>query len=106
MPRCPLFGRYPGESGHNSDIVKPTRLTQSGQSLQTLRLKAAIVQASRPRMGQVAIAEIGSPIGGPMRRFTAALPVLTRLLLVFASITSTQAASQPPHVVVLCSACT
>jgi len=28
MPRCPLFGRYQRESGHNSDIVKPTRLTQ------------------------------------------------------------------------------
>ena len=27
MPRCPLFGRYQGESGHDSDIVKPTRLT-------------------------------------------------------------------------------
>ena len=40
-----------------------------------------------------------------MRRFTAALPVLTGLLLVFASITGTQAASKPPHVGVLCSAC-
>jgi putative tryptophan/tyrosine transport system substrate-binding protein len=40
-----------------------------------------------------------------MRRFTAALPVLTGLLLVFASITSTQAASKPPHVGVLCSPC-
>src|SRR5258708_34903176 len=30
LPRCPQFGRDRGESGHNSDIVKPTRLTQSG----------------------------------------------------------------------------
>src|SRR6476659_296847 len=31
MPRRLLFGRYQGESGHDSDIVKPTRLTRSGQ---------------------------------------------------------------------------
>src|SRR5258705_955638 len=30
MPRCPLFGRYRGKSGSDSDIVKPTRLTQLG----------------------------------------------------------------------------
>jgi hypothetical protein len=32
MPLCPLFGRYREESGHNSDILKPTRLTRNGHS--------------------------------------------------------------------------
>src|ERR1700675_387671 len=27
MARCPLFGRYQGESGSDSDVAKPTRLT-------------------------------------------------------------------------------
>jgi hypothetical protein len=30
MPPCPFFGRYRGESGSDSDIVKPTRLTRLG----------------------------------------------------------------------------
>jgi hypothetical protein len=36
MPLCPLFGRYREESGHNSEILKPTRLTQLRHSV-TLR---------------------------------------------------------------------
>ena len=32
LPPCPLFSRYRGMSGLVTDIVKPTRLTQSGSS--------------------------------------------------------------------------
>jgi hypothetical protein len=31
-PECPQFGRYRGISGHLTDVVKTSRLTQSGHS--------------------------------------------------------------------------
>jgi len=55
MPRCPLFGRYQGESGHNSDIVKPTRLTFLAN------LKATPLAAARPTCFDILGLFQGSP---------------------------------------------
>jgi|SRR5258706_3999622 len=50
MPRCPQFGRYREESGHNSDLLKPTRLTLKGHLTTWITAKAFYAPVEHPKV--------------------------------------------------------
>jgi hypothetical protein len=59
MPRCPLYFRYWGDSGRETDIAKPTRLTPT----ETLARPndSALHAGFRPSEAIVLAAEMPSP---------------------------------------------
>src|SRR5229473_6352161 len=68
MPRRLRFGRYQGESGHDSDIAKPTRMTPNGPNSARAAILACGIsqQLTEENMRTLRMAFVGGFAGASM----------------------------------------